>query len=80
MSYPCSAIYIQNILYKEYLLIWMPFHSLPVPKDVRQQPHYLRSHLYCWCDYDAIGMHKNVSIEHNIVFSWHAFPLVRSPY
>jgi hypothetical protein len=48
----------------------MPFHSLPAPEDVRQQPHYLRSHLRCWCDYDARGMYKNVSTEHNIVISY----------
>jgi len=48
----------------------MLFHSLPAPEDVRQQPHYLRSHLHCWCDYDAIGMRKNVSTEQNIVFSY----------
>lgn len=48
----------------------MPFHSLPAPEDVRQQTHYLRSYLRCWCDYDATGMYKNVSTEHNIVFSY----------
>jgi len=48
----------------------MPFHSLPAPVDVRQQPHFLRSYLRCWCDYDARGMCKNVSTERNIVFSY----------
>jgi hypothetical protein len=43
------------------------FFSLPIPEDVRQQPHYLRSYSFCWCDYDALGSYNNVSIQNNMV-------------
>ncbi|XP_069689313.1 uncharacterized protein [Periplaneta americana] len=36
-----------------------PLQFPPVPEDIREQPHYLRSYLFCWCDYDALGSFQN---------------------
>ncbi|KAJ9595516.1 hypothetical protein L9F63_013281, partial [Diploptera punctata] len=36
-----------------------PTEFLPCPEWVRAEPHYLRSHMLCWCDYDSLGQFHN---------------------
>ncbi|KDR09683.1 uncharacterized protein LOC110838558 [Zootermopsis nevadensis] len=52
-----------------------PCQFIPVPEDVRQQPHYLRSHSFCWCDYDALGSYHNGIIPLSYVVEITVLPL-----
>ncbi|PNF25945.1 hypothetical protein B7P43_G10019 [Cryptotermes secundus] len=54
-----------------------PYQFLPVSEKVRAQPHYLRSHLFCWCDYDALGSFNGGVIPMSYVVEISIIPIYR---